>query len=323
MTNQIAPLVAGGKIAGIVPTSIEEVFRLAQAISKSGLAPSTMNTPEKLTVAIMQGMEIGLPPMMAVNRIAVVNGRPTLYGEAIPALLLSRGFRLNETMEGQDDKRVARCEVVRPDGNKIVRTFGVDDAKVAGLWGKQGPWKQYPDRMLQMRARGFAARDGAADVLGGLYLSEEAEDIPSEPKDITPKASREKVEATAPGGRPQLPPVVGLSRALDDAQGEEVFEEHPEHGDKLEPGGTGNGRPAAGGDLASGQRGENAGASADHDAATEDVLIKDSKGFAAMAARHIKRVAKGEKQAVYDDIVKSVEHRLPHDVIANLKSLVK
>lgn len=323
MTNQIAPLVAGGKIAGIVPTSIEEVFRLAQAISKSGLAPSTMNTPEKLTVAIMQGMEIGLPPMMAVNRIAVVNGRPTLYGEAIPALLLSRGFRLNETMEGQDDKRFARCEVVRPDGNKIVRTFGVDDAKVAGLWGKQGPWKQYPDRMLQMRARGFAARDGAADVLGGLYLSEEAEDIPGEPKDITPKASREKVEATAPGGRPQLPPVVGLSRALDDAQGEEVFEEHPEHGDKPKRSKTKNEQPAAGGDLAPEQRGENAGASANQDAAQEEVMIKDAKGYATMAAALIRRAARDKKQAVYDDIVGGVEHRLPGDIVASLKSLVK
>lgn len=187
-SNNVVPLNAGGQIAAIVPTNINEVYRLATAISQSGLAPNGMKSPEQITIAIMHGMEIGLPPMQAVQRIAVVNGRPTIWGDAIPALLLSRGFRLKETMEGEGDKRLARCEIKRPDGTSTVGTFGVDDAKTAGLWGKQGPWKQYPDRMLKMRARGFAARDGAADVLSGLYLREEIDDEPM--RDITPaKAS--------------------------------------------------------------------------------------------------------------------------------------
>lgn len=187
-SNNVVPLNAGGQITAIVPTNIEEVFRLATAIAKSGLAPNGMKSPEQITIAIMHGMEIGLPPLQAVQRIAVVNGRPTIWGDAIPALLLSRGFRLKETMEGEGDKRFARCEITRPDGGKVVGTFSVDDAKTAGLWSKQGPWKQYPDRMLKMRARGFAARDGAADVLSGLYLREEIEGEAM--RDITPaKAS--------------------------------------------------------------------------------------------------------------------------------------
>ena len=52
-------------------------------------------------------------------------------------------------------------------------------------------------------------------------------------------------------------------------------------------------------------------------------MIEDAKGYAAMAAGLIKRAAKGEKQAVYDDIVGGVEHRLPGDIVASLKSLVK
>lgn len=172
-TNAVVPLRAGGKVAGIVPESVEEVFRLAQAVSKSGLAPRGMDTAEKLTVAIMTGMEIGLPPMFAINKIAVVNGRPTLWGDALPALLWGRGFKLKEWLDGDGDSRRAFCEVTRPDGDKVMRDFGVVDARKAGLWGKAGPWTQYPDRMLQMRARGFAARDGAADVLGGLYVAEE------------------------------------------------------------------------------------------------------------------------------------------------------
>jgi hypothetical protein len=128
-----------------------------------------MKTPEALTVAIMHGLEIGLPPMAAIQNIAVVNGKPTIWGSAIPALLWSRGFKLDETCADN----VASCTVTRPDGHKVTRTFSEVDARKAGLWGKSGPWTQYPGRMLQMRARGLAARDGAADALSGLYLQEE------------------------------------------------------------------------------------------------------------------------------------------------------
>jgi len=169
-------------IAAIIPQNVEDVFRLAKGIAASGLAPKDMSTPEQISVAIMHGLEIGLPPMQAVQRIAVVNGRPTIWGDAIPALLWSRGFAIREwSVEG-----TAHCEITRPDGIKGERTFSKADAKTAGLLGKPGPWQQYPERMLQMRARGYAARDFAADVLSGLYLREELEDVPAEPRDITP-----------------------------------------------------------------------------------------------------------------------------------------
>jgi len=184
--SAVIPLRAGARVTGIVPTTIEEVFRLATAIHKSGMAPSSLGTAEKITIAIMFGLEIGLSPMTALNKIAVVNGRPCVWGDAVPALLLARGFRLHEFMEGEvGTERAAVCRVTRPDGAVIERRFSVADAMQAGLWGKQGPWKQYPDRMLQMRARGFAARDGAADALAGLYLQDEMEDV----IDITPRKS--------------------------------------------------------------------------------------------------------------------------------------
>jgi hypothetical protein len=194
-------LEVGGKLAGIVPRNIEEVFRLASAIATSGLAPRDMATPEKLTVAIMTGMELGLPPIFAINKICVINGRPTLWGDAIPGLLWGHGFKIDETMTGDGDNRCAACTVTRPHGEKVTRTFAVKDAKKAGLWGKAGPWTQYPDRMLAMRARAFAARDGASDVLGGLYLREEIDDTPSEPVDITPEPKAKRVVGRSPNGR--------------------------------------------------------------------------------------------------------------------------
>ena len=174
MTNAIVPLRTGNAIQAIIPQDVEQVFRLATAIAKSGLAPSTMKDPEKLVVAIMHGLEIGLPPMQAVQKIAVINGRPALWGDAVPALLWSKGFKIEETVADG----VATCTVIRPDGSRITRTFSESEAKKAGLLGKPGPWQQFPQRMLAMRARAFAARDGAADALSGLYVAEELADSP-------------------------------------------------------------------------------------------------------------------------------------------------
>ena len=191
-SRTIVPLRSGASIKAIVPETIDDAWRLAQAVSASGLAPNGMKTPEQALVAIMHGMEIGLPPMQAMQRIAVINGRPSIWGDAIPAMLWASGFKIEEKelirANTVGEVNGYQCTVTRPDGTEITRKFMEKDAKDAGLLGKAGPWKQYPKRMLQMRARGLAARDGAADVLMGLYLAEEAQDIVTDEPvvDITP-----------------------------------------------------------------------------------------------------------------------------------------
>lgn len=207
MSTNIVPLRTGGQIAPIIPTSIEEVFRLATAISKSGLAPNGIKSPEQITIAIMHGMEIGLPPMQAVNKIAVVNGKPTVWGDAVPALLYARGFKIKEWIDGE----TAFCTVTRPDGTAITRSFSKADAKTAGLLDKAGPWKQYPNRMLAMRARGYAARDGAADVLSGMYITEELDGGELKADEATHQHSLQ----VAPPEIPDIPDVEAVEPILD------------------------------------------------------------------------------------------------------------
>ena len=72
--------------------------------------------------------------------------------------------------------------VTRRNEGESSQAFSVADAKKAGLWGKQGPWTNYPDRMLLFRARGFILRDVFGDVLKGFKTTEELADIP---RDIT------------------------------------------------------------------------------------------------------------------------------------------
>lgn len=211
-------LVTGNRPTAIVPTDMDTAYRLGKAICLAGMAPKGMETPEKCMIAIMRGLEVGLTPFMALDKIAIVNGRPVIWGDGAIGLVRGSGLCefVKERIEGKDDGRVAICETKRRgEVEAIRRTFSVADAKKAGLWGKTGPWQQYPERMLQMRARAFALRDGFADVLGGLYLREEIEDD-RQPRDVTPQ--RDEPPAPPPVAQAVVEPVkqIAQQHASDD-----------------------------------------------------------------------------------------------------------
>lgn len=224
-----AGMAPGGAIAALVPQSLDDAFRLAKALAMSGdMVPKHFQgKPEMTMAAIVRGMEIGLAPMQALSNIAVINGRATIWGDALVALLQMKGHSIDCKIEGDGDARKAVATVKRGDtGEAIVRSFSVADAKKAGLWGKQGPWQAYPDRMLSMRARSFAARDGAADALMGLQVAEEVNDY--QPiRDVTPKEG-----GFADMARKARDPVQSVE-VRSDAQFVEVSSVNPEAQDGL------------------------------------------------------------------------------------------
>lgn len=165
---------------GMQLRSMDEAWRFAVAVGRSGLAPRQFDTTEKIVVAIQHGAEVGLSPIQSLQSICVINGRPSLYGDALPALAWGSGVleELHEEIEGTGDSRVAVCTTRRKGQERpCVTRFSVADAKQAKLWGKAGPWKDYPQRMLQMRARSWNFRDNLADVLKGLHVAEEVADF--------------------------------------------------------------------------------------------------------------------------------------------------
>lgn len=167
---------------GLQINSLEEAMRFASMVASSEFAPKEFRQkPESCLLAIQHGAEIGLGPMQSLQAIAVINGRPSVYGDTALALVRSSSICqfVTEEITGEGDKMVATCTAKRKgDPECSTTTFSVADAKRAGLWGKTGPWTQYPQRMLQMRARGFCLRDAFPDVLRGLITREEARDIP-------------------------------------------------------------------------------------------------------------------------------------------------
>lgn len=160
----------------VVPTNMNELIDFAKLLANSDLVPKDYrDKPGNCMVAIQMGGEIGLSPMQSIQNIAVINGRPSLWGDALLAVCLPHLDAFDET----DDGATATCVAKR--GNRTVtQTFSTEDAKRAGLAGKQGPWTQYPARMRQMRARSFALRNICADVLRGIQSAEESQDVPKE-----------------------------------------------------------------------------------------------------------------------------------------------
>ncbi len=163
----------------LAPQNLDEALKFADYLANSDIVPKDFQRkPANILVAVQWGMELGLQPMQAMQSIAVINGRPSLWGDAVIALV--RSSPLCEYVYETDDGETASCRVKRVGEDEQTRTFSMTDAQQAGLKGKQGPWAQYPKRMRQMRARSFALRDVFPDVLRGMPMAEEVQDIPTE-----------------------------------------------------------------------------------------------------------------------------------------------
>lgn len=159
------------------PRNFEEAWRLSEIMADSAMVPKDyQGKPANCLIAIQWGAEVGLKALQAVQNIAVINGRPALWGDVMIALV--RNSPLCEYVTEEISGELARCRVKRRGEPEQVREFTKADAEKAGLWNKAGPWQQYPKRMLQMRARAWALRDVFTDILKGLSMAEEALDMP-------------------------------------------------------------------------------------------------------------------------------------------------
>ena len=165
---------------GLALQTFDDAMRFGKLLAESEFPPKDFKgKPASCVLAIQHGAEIGLGPMQAIQSIAVINGRPSIWGDAALALVMASPVceYVKETIDGEADQAVATCIAKRKGyPEAVVSRFSMADAKRAGLAGKQGPWSQYPKRMLQLRARGFALRDAFPDVLKGLVTTEEAQD---------------------------------------------------------------------------------------------------------------------------------------------------
>lgn len=221
-------LTLGGEIQPIIPKSLSDLAQYAAAFVKANMVPENLTvhmgggkggpidldaTKAKVMLVIAKGLEVKIAPQMAVANIMVVNNRTTIWGDLVRSLVmrskLCEGWHEYYELDGEivqetveiADGYTAVCELKRKGYDELwVGRFSCAQAKKAGLWmnPKKDPWMKYPVGMLMWRARTYAVRAGFSDVLGGLAIMEEMEDItPTEPVDDSfLDGEVEKVEAT-------------------------------------------------------------------------------------------------------------------------------
>ena len=189
---------------GFAPTTLSEAMTFSDMLANSSMVPRAyQGKPQDILVCVQWGMEMGLAPMQALQNIAVINGKPSVYGDALMALVQASPVceDIEEFFEHEGTPNpVAVCVAKRKGRKPVTAKFSVEDAKRAGLWAKQGPWTAYPKRMMQMRARGFALRDAFPDVLKGMITAEEAQDYQEEtkPRQVAKPANPLDMIAPAP-----------------------------------------------------------------------------------------------------------------------------
>ncbi|PPD07165.1 MAG: hypothetical protein CTY28_10305 [Hyphomicrobium sp.] len=216
--SNVTAMRAGGGLSPIYPQSVEDAYRLSKMAFQAGMLLPTKTgygdnavteepeaTLARGTMLILQGMEIGVPPMQAVQLLAMIKGRITAHSEAVPGILLAHGCKIKTWWTGTEmaDDWTCHKELTRPNGDVYAGSYSVADAKRAGLWdqsptkqgfgGKTKPndsaWFRNPKRMLNARALGNVGKDGGSDFLKGIAVREEIEDLArlENIRDVTPK----------------------------------------------------------------------------------------------------------------------------------------
>lgn len=173
----------------VQPNNLAELKDFCIMLANSELVPRDyQGKPANVLVAIQMGAELGVAPLQALSNIAVINGRGSIWGDLMLALCMARPDYV-DTVETYDAAtKTARCIAKRQGRADKDWTFSWAEAAnvkqktrdgVIALTDKD-TYKNYPRRMLQQRARGFALRDQWTDVLKGVITREEAEDYPHE-----------------------------------------------------------------------------------------------------------------------------------------------
>lgn len=193
--------VAGDPDSFLSLGSFEHWFRISKMMASSDMVPKNYkDKPQDVLIAMEMGRQWNLGPLQAIQNIAVINGKPCAYGDLVLAICSSHPeFEdiKEEPIIGKDGKIEGYiCTVKRKGRSEVKHSFTVEQAKEAGLWGKQGPWKTSSARMLQMRSRSFALRDSFSDAMMGISVKEEVQDyIDITPEPAKPTKKKEKNDA--------------------------------------------------------------------------------------------------------------------------------
>lgn len=178
-----------------------ELVRIIKTFMAGGALPKSLDTEPKVIAAWQMAASLNVPPAIAIQNMAFINGTLSIWGQLPKALAEATGqlqdfklFLIDEEcveicLKNKNLKSpiwAAVCQIKRKDRSWNEYVFSLDDAKKAGLTSKQGPWQQYTAIMLRRRATAMALKFEFPDALMGVSIAEYDSDQAPDLKDVTP-----------------------------------------------------------------------------------------------------------------------------------------
>ncbi len=172
--NEVMAKPAGGFIE-----SFRECYKLANVFAKSSLVPQQyQGKTEDCAIAVDMAERMGVTPLMVMQNLYVVKGKPSWSGQACMSFIEAKYGNAEPVYTGQrgTDSRGCFVRVTKPDGEVIEGaevTIGM--AKAEG-WTSNKKWINMPELMLAYRAAAFFARVYCPEILMGVQVEGEVED---------------------------------------------------------------------------------------------------------------------------------------------------
>jgi hypothetical protein len=175
--------------------AFEHSQRVAKMLTMSSLVPKEyQNNIPNIMIALEMANRIGASPLMVMQNLNIIQGRPSWSSQFIISALNSckRFSPLRFKMDGEGDEY--GCTAWAKDHTGEILEGPKVTWKMANAegWATKGgsKWKTMPELMFRYRAAAFFGRLYAPDVLMGMGDVGEAEDIAnSEANTIEQKAN--------------------------------------------------------------------------------------------------------------------------------------
>ena len=167
--------------------SFNQLLRAAQMLSQTSIIPqSYQNKPQDCFVAIEMANRMGVSPMVVMQNMYVVKGKPSWAGQACTMLINSCGkFKdVKHIYTGEKGKPNRGCYVTATrisDGSQVDGVEVTMQMAQAEGWTSNSKWRNMPELMLAYRASAFFARVYCPEAMMGVQTAEEVYDADSTP----------------------------------------------------------------------------------------------------------------------------------------------
>lgn len=181
-------------LSGAVFSNIQnfkELYDIGKMFASSTLVPQAyQGKPMDCAIAVDMANRMGVSPMMVMQNLYIVMGKPQWSGQACMSLIEGSGkFKSVKhvyTGEKGTDARGCYVSAVRTEDGELVQGVEVTIkmAKEEEWYSKKGSkWKTMPELMLAYRAAAFFARVHIPNALMGVAVDGEVEDVEKQKHD--------------------------------------------------------------------------------------------------------------------------------------------